>query len=162
MRLTAAMTRKHAALLECFVDDPLMAFGGNRDKRKHVMAMIVVLWFAFGYRLAWKKGARCQNVQWIGAMFNQWCSPTGVHGLSVTITPDKFEEMRPWCTELSSAEKVYKNDPSQFAGLVTWITGILPMLAVYTSMLWAALAVATTNVVDRSASIRPLKKWLDR
>ena len=90
MRLSEAMARKRAALLESFLVDPLMALGGNRDKRTHTLAMIVVLWLACGYKLTLKKGARGQNVQWIGALFNQWRSPTGVRGLSVTITLEKI------------------------------------------------------------------------
>ena len=123
MRITAAMTRNRATLLECFVDDPQIALGGDRNKRTHALLIIVVLKLACGYKLSWRKGARGQNVQWIGALFKQWRSPTGVHGLSVTIAPEKIERMRKWCSDLISADVVYRSDLRQFAGLVTWVAG---------------------------------------
>ena len=142
-----------------FRDDPLIALGGNEAQRTRVLAVIVVLWMALGYRLSWKKGIRGRKVSWIGAQLSDWKSHGGAPGVTVTIAPEKIHKIKIDCQRLLHADPLYAHDLRKFTGLVTWVSGILPMISVYTSMLWAALAAATRPVIEKTGVERPLK-WL--
>ena len=118
-----------------------------------------MLWIAAGFKLSWKKGARGQQVRWIGAVVKQWLSPTGVTGVSLTMPQDKVDCIAAQCDEMLGQERISKARLRQFTGLVTWVAGILPQVSVYTGMLWAALAAAKFSWVDIKLVTRPLK-WL--
>ena len=140
MRITSAATA-HRARIQCFVDDPLITVWGTEQRRSHTLLLIIVLWMAVGCKLAWPKGARGRQIEWIGAALQPWRSSTGVAGVTFTITKEKMEKLASQCDEmLRSAVPIARTKVRQLAGLATWVAGILPQMTVYTARLWAATA----------------------
>ena len=67
MRITSVMVMYKPVRTECFVDDLLVAVAGSKAERTKYLLYVILLWLALGYKLAWKKGTRGQEVPWIGA-----------------------------------------------------------------------------------------------
>ena len=117
--VTAAVTAKRGAYVECVVDDPLIALGGYEAQGTRVLAVIVVLWLALGYSLSWKKGVRGRKVTWIGAQLSDWKSNGAAPGVTVTISPEKIHKVKEDCQRLLRADPLYAHDLRTFTGLVT-------------------------------------------
>ena len=80
-----------AGRTQCFVDDPHIALAGPEEDRHKHPVLIVLLWLALGYKINWKKGSRGGNLQWIGAAISDWLSPSGVHGVALSISRDRLK-----------------------------------------------------------------------
>ena len=147
MRITSAMT-KDRARMQCFVDDPLITVWGAIAQRNYTLLSIIVLWLAIGCRLSWSKDCRGRQVEWIGAVIQQWLTATGVPGVTFTITKEKIVKLAAQCDEILQAQSlVEKAKVRQLAGLATWVAGILPQITVYIARLWAATATAHNYIV---------------
>ena len=131
MRVTVALIFKELgteamARIQCFVDDPLIALGGPKAHRDHCLLRVVLLWLVLGFKLSWGKGARGRRVEWIGACFGAWKSPSGEAGVTVSITEDRIRKLSELCRELlNEAERVPKGKLRQLAGLATWMVGVM-------------------------------------
>ena len=146
--------------LERSVDDPLFTIGGNERERVRLCSMVVILWFAMGFRISWKKGSRGRKIEWIGIVIQEWLSATRVLGVSFTRSSERIEKLASTCRELAAETgTVSRNKPRQLAGLATWIAGVLPQITPYTAMLWAAIACARNGRVETAHIRRPLR-WL--
>ena len=53
-----------------------------------------MLWRALGFELSWHKGQRGSIVDWIGAQFGPWRTPSGRCGMRVTIPAEKISNIR--------------------------------------------------------------------
>ena len=66
MRLTQSLFSPERLSLMCYVDDPLAALRGSKEDRMVSAAMMVLVWEALGFKLAFAKGQLAQTVTWIG------------------------------------------------------------------------------------------------
>ena len=123
--------------------------------------MVVILWLALGLKLSWRKGCRGRHVEWIGVAIQSWCSCSKVQGVTFTMSPEKSARLAAMCEATVTSPTVPRVKLRQLAGLATWIAGVLPQFSAYTAMLWAALACAKGNQVDRRHVKRPIE-WLLR
>ena len=141
MRITAAAIYSDLARLQCFVDDPLLVTAGTPARRRAVMWKVAVLWHALGFALSWEKGQRGSRIDWIGAQFGPWRSPSGRCGVTVTIPAEKIQKMVETINKLLFAEAcICKIELRSFTGLMSWISNLCPQLNPFTRMLWAALS----------------------
>ena len=108
MRLIAAMLFDAPARLQCFVDDPLAAVAGTLEVRRVIMWRMVVLWRALGFELSWHKGQRGSTVDWIGAQFGPWRTPSGRCGMRVTIPAEKILKIRQLVDQISWAPRWWR------------------------------------------------------
>ena len=69
-------------------------------------------------------------MSWIGAQLCDWKSHGGAPGVTETIAPEKMNKVKVDCQQLLQAEPLYAHDLRRFTGLVTWVSGILPMISV--------------------------------
>ena len=148
-----------AVRTQCFVDDPLIALAGSEEDRLKHLVFIVLLWLALGYKINWKKGSRGRHLQWMGATISEWLSPSGVHGVSLSISRERIEKLSRTCASILSLQKVPREELQSLAGLATWLSGIMPQFSAYTAMLWAALNVGKAAALDIEAVQKPVL-WL--
>ena len=73
-------------------------------------------------------------------MIKRWWSPTGVSGETVTLPQEKIDQLAKASEAMLNLDPIPKAQLRPFTGLATWVAGIMPQIAVYTTMLWAALA----------------------
>ena len=74
--------------LQTYVDDPAFSVRGNRSQRDNAYAMVVLLWLAFGFDLAFAKAVRGRTVSWIGVQIT-----VGATWVRATIKPDRVQEL---------------------------------------------------------------------
>ena len=65
-RLTQALFPPEMLRLMCYVDDPLAVLRGTPEERNIMTAIIILVWEALGFGLAYPKGQLAQKVTWIG------------------------------------------------------------------------------------------------
>jgi hypothetical protein len=65
-RLAQACVTPQELRLQCFVDDPALAFRGSARQRSWLLGSTLLLWVVLGFRFNWAKGHRGQEVPWIG------------------------------------------------------------------------------------------------
>ena len=160
MRITSTIHQREQARIQCFVDDPALTVGGTKAQRTRLILRTVILWLTLGLRLAWKKGARGRNVEWIGARLRPWRSHTKVPGATIGIMPEQVAKLATQC------EAIWACGPlipmillRQLAGLASWMSSLMPQLAACTAMLWAAAATARNNRVTVEQIRLPIT-WL--
>jgi len=76
MRLTQSLYLSSELSLMCYVDDPLAALVGTALVRRRNAALMVLVWEALGFKLAYAKGQLGQEVTWIGGTMR--AEPGGV------------------------------------------------------------------------------------
>ena len=107
----------------------------------------------------WKKGSRGRHLQWIGSTISEWLSPSGVQGVSLSISRDRIDKLSRTCAAILLEKKVPRDELQRLAGLATGISGIMPQFTAYTAMLWAALNVRKAATLDIEAVQKPVL-WL--
>ena len=63
------------------------------------------------------------------------------------------------CSEALLTESISTAHVRRLAGLATWIAGVMPQMAAYTAMIWAAANASASGQVTRAQVTRPLT-WL--
>ena len=76
MRLTQSLYLAFELSLMCYVDDPPTALVGTTRVRMRNAALMVLVWEALGFKLAYAKGQLGQEVTWIGGTMR--AEPNGV------------------------------------------------------------------------------------
>ena len=94
MRLTAAALYREHVRIQCFVDDPVATLAGTPVRRRLNIWKMVVRWRALGFALSWKKGQRGPPIDWIGARFGPWHTPSGRHGVMVCLLAEEISKIR--------------------------------------------------------------------
>ena len=140
--------------------EPALTVGGTEKQRTRLIIRTALLWLMLGLRLAWMKGARGRNVEWIGARVRPWQSPTKVHGVTIGITPEQVAKLAAQCEAIwEHGAQIPVLAVRQLAGLASWISSLMPQVAAYTAMLWAAAASARNNRVANTQIWLPIT-WL--
>ena len=76
MRLTQSLFLPSELSLMCYVDDPFAALLGTERVRKRNAVLMVLVWEALGFKLAYAKGQLAQEVTWIGGALRS--EPDGI------------------------------------------------------------------------------------
>jgi hypothetical protein len=76
MRLTQSLFTPSQVNLMCFVDDPIAALMGTELERRTAVAIIILVWEALDFKLAYHKGQLSKVVTWIGGTLT--CEALGV------------------------------------------------------------------------------------
>ena len=88
-RLTQGLFDPHReARLQVYVDDPALSVCGDVKKRNRIICTTIVIWHICGFKLAYGKGKRGQNVTWIGGDIT-----ITSFAVTVSIPDDKCKEL---------------------------------------------------------------------
>ena len=66
MRLTQSLVDPDELRLVCYVDDPFAAIRGTPERQKLIATMMILVWNALGFKLAFSKGQFGIKITWIG------------------------------------------------------------------------------------------------
>ena len=142
------------------VDDPSLIVGGTRNRRRKIFLRTILLWLALGAELSWKKGSLGKTPEWTGAYMREWLRSDGKRGVIVGITKERMEKLRVMCTTLlGRGPKVPRRAVRTLAGLTSWMSGLMPQMAPFSRMLWAAASSTTATHVHVKQVWVPLR-WL--
>ena len=138
MRLGQAATRDPEGRVQCFVDDPLMiAMGKVRRDRTLVFARYTLFWTCLGFQLAWHKTVRGIHVDWIGVSLQL---SEDARRMVVCLTADKAQKLLDAFAEIKAAKGMIATARlRQIAGLLSWVSNLMPSARPWTSMIWAAV-----------------------
>lgn len=131
-RATQAILGPWEGRTQIYVDDPIITLSGNRPHRSHLIAKILMLWSAFGARVALHKASRGHEVKWIGAQFRVF--PGGVE---VAIDKDRIDKLLKVTQQGLGRQGLIYNIRS-LAGELSWVAGIIPSVRPFVNMIWAA------------------------
>ena len=158
-RLAAALLRLGQATMEsregrsqCYADDPLLvAIGPSTRARSAVFARVTLLWCCLGATLAWKKVQRGPKVEWIGVALH--LEGERYETLRVSLTPEKTQRLFELFQEIFEAGRngmISTRRLSQAAGIMGWVSNLVPVARPWTAALWGALTTAS----QEGASVR--------
>ena len=61
------MISESEALIETYVDDPIVVMRGSKAKNRINATLVIMWWLALGLPISWGKGAIDDHTAWIGA-----------------------------------------------------------------------------------------------
>ena len=85
MTLTQSLFTPREVRLVCYVDDPLAGVFGSRAERRLYITMMVLVWRALGFKLAFPKGQNGRKVTWIGGTLEIHCNGARIAGITATV-----------------------------------------------------------------------------
>ena len=135
MRLTLGLLLPEEGRAQCYVDDPIFVLRGIVAHRNKLMVLIMLVWKALGFKLAFAKGQRGRRITWI---VGEFC--IGAHGVSVSIKPGLIEEVSQMAQEMISGNLVATKLLRTFTGKVNTIASLIYVLRPFISQLWGALS----------------------
>ena len=159
LRLGQASLKSREGRAQCYVDDPVViALGRHSHERSVVFARIALLWCALGAKLAWHKVARGFHVEWIGVSLQ--LQGAGYRCLRVELTCDKTTKLYQIFDEIMS----YRNKGmvptaalAQAAGIMGWVSNLIPCCRPWTGALWAAVVASHSKEQGVKQSTRNRK-----
>ena len=156
LRLGQATTNSSEGRSQCYVDDPILtALGRSCKERSRIFARVTLLWCALGCSLAWHKSSNGRDVEWIGV--NLQLEGALYRDLRVCLTVDKTTKLKQVFKEIMS----YKHKRmiptallSQAAGIMGWVSNIIPSSRPWTGALWKAVVAAKREPARDSTRAR--------
>ena len=150
-RSTQSLFKPGESRLHLFVDDPLQVVRGTPSHRFRLHMVAVAWWLALGVKVAWRKGALGERVDWIGA---QLVLASHARGLRVTIPDAKREELLEACRAAQSeVGGIRAHALRRLAGRCSWVAGLVPQLRPFVRQVWGA-----TAAVGKDALV-PLRRY---
>ena len=160
MRVSQACLLGHEGRVQCFVDDPMiMVTGRTKSDRTWSILMYLLCWSALGFKVAWHKVNRGFTVDWIGVSlslerFYHNDSDWG-EVLHVALSEDKTSKLLEILSSLVEKPLIPIKQLQHAAGLLGWMSSIIPLARPWMSMVWAALQQAVRR--DQQGSTRRRK-----
>ena len=140
MRLTQSLFSPQMLRLMCYVDDPFAAIHGSDQERKLIVAIMVTVWSALGFKLAFAKGQINRSVTWIGGTLT--VMPHGVHAeIKESIVTDILADIA-W---MLTVNLISKKNLHSLLGKLGHAAGLLIVIRPYLEPLWGALAAPGTS-----------------
>ena len=133
MRLTQSLFNVNEVRLVCYVDDPLAAIRGTEPDRKLFTAIMVLVWMALGFTLAFAKGQRGKLVTWIGGTLQ-----IESDGVRAWVKQSIVDDIRSMITTFLRGNLISKKELHSFIGKVNHAAGLLIVLRPFMDPLWAA------------------------
>ena len=157
-RLSALLTRLLQGLfwqaelqLATYIDDPLTALVGSRERRVRNLSLVLLTLGALGIRLAWHKGARGCKITWIGVSFTlRWREGVLDNEVPQKLRDELLEMLDKW----ASGGMVPVGQLRTFAGKLTWAAGIYKRARWAVSIVYGAIAAHEKEIRDGTEATR--------
>lgn len=135
MRLTQSIADPSELRLACYVDDPIAAVSGTAANRQLLIAMMILLWEALGFRLAYAKGQRGRTVTWIGGTL-----VIGPQGVTATVKDSIIDDIVADINAFLATNLVSKKKLHSLLGKLNHAAGLLITIRPFLDEIWAAWA----------------------
>ena len=138
--------------LQTFVDDPLGTLTGSERQRNTYIAMVVLVWSALGFPLAFKKGQRGYEIVWIGATLRVMAS-----GLEASIKKSILDELRAHVLEILKSNAVSRKMLRSSAGRCNHVSTLLWPWRPFLQSLRAALSAPSSGAPRNCVWVRQIR-----
>ena len=135
MRLTQSLFEPTEVRLVCYVDDPLAAIRGSDADRRMFAAVMVLVWAASGFKLAYAKGQLDRKITWIGGTL--WIESNGIRAFVKQSIIDDIQYM---LRHFTSINVVSKKELRSLIGKLNHAAGLLIVMRPFMDPQWAARA----------------------
>lgn len=148
-RVAAALGRMGQATLEAaqeveqtpgqlnlYLDDPLIFLTGLDNERNEQLLVLLGLWTACGFRLAWHKASRGSFIEWIGLLFE---IHEDTQSIFVKIPAEYIKDIVEEAQALLALAMIPVARLRRFAGRCGWVMNLVPRAQWTVQRLWAAL-----------------------
>ena len=133
MRLTQSLFEASKLRLVCYVDDPLAAVLGTEEERRMMTTLMVLIWAALGFKLAFSKDQHGTQVTWIGGTL--WIEK---HGVRAFVKQSIVEDIQEMLLQFKAANLVTKKELHSLLGKLNHAAGLLIVMRPFLDPLWAA------------------------
>jgi hypothetical protein len=134
-RLTQSLFSADEVRLRCYVDDPCVSVKGTPAARDTLIAICILVWRSLGLGLAFSKGERGTQVEWIGVQLF-----SNREFLQVSLKRTFLDELRELITVTASSNVVSLKQLRTLAGKANRVATIVYTWRPFLSELWAAIA----------------------
>ena len=164
-RATASLQGESDGAAQCYVDDPILVVSGTSREQQRRLLKWFLLWRALGLDISWRKAQTGDSVQWIGASISLLYVDGMAYAVEVQVAPDKVEKFAAKVAALlKSTPRVNREELRAFAGLTSWIAGVIPGMRPFSMMIWgAACSPPSTQEIAEEVSVNRVKfplTWL--
>jgi hypothetical protein len=133
MRLTQSLFSPDEVRLVCYVDDPFAAVRGTPERRRLLITLMVLVWNALGFKLAFRKGQLGVTVTWIGMTVT--IEQGGIRArVKQAIIDDILADLDAFEKENVISKKVLHS----FLGKLSHVSGLLLVMRPFSIPIWAA------------------------
>jgi hypothetical protein len=159
MRLTQSLFEPENVSLLCFVDDPIAALRGTELEKRTSVALIILVWEALGFKLAYHKGQFAKVVTWIGGTLS--CETKGVRArVKDAIVADVRTDLK----RILGQNVVSHKELHSLVGKLSHCAGLLIVLRPFLQPLWAALYSDVSGAPPNTVwtkQLAPTLSWID-
>ena len=156
-RSTQALYAPAEARLHIFVDDPIQIARGAPAQTLRIHMISIAWWLALGLQIAWHKGSRGAQVDWIGARLSL---STHQRALRVSLPDAKRTELLASCQSALAVAGVSAAALRRLAGKCSWVAGLVPQLRPFVRQIWGACAASKGSVVVPLRRYRHAVAWV--
>ena len=135
MRLTQSLYDPDVLRLMCYVDDPLAALRGNEEERQLNAAIMILVWSALGFKLAFAKGQLNREVTWIGGTIT-----AEAEGVRAVVKESIIEDILEDLGRMRGVNVIAVKELQSLLGKLNHAAGLLIIIRPFMEPMWAALA----------------------
>ena len=137
--------------LATYIDDPLTALVGSRQRRIRSLSLVLLTLGALGIRLAWRKGARGCKITWIGVNFAlRWREGVLENEVPEKLRDELLERLQKW----AKGGMVPLSQLRTFAGKLSWAAGIYKRSRWAVSIVYGAITAHEAEVKSGTEASR--------
>ena len=162
MILTQSLFAPQDVRLVCYVDDPLAAVRGTTAERKLNMTIMILVWAALGFKLAFAKGQAGRTISWIGGTFTIHSSGSKTTGVTATVKDSIVSDIMADLEAMLAVNIVTKKALHSLIGKLSHAAGLLIIMRPFLDPLWAAWAQADMPNLRGRVWVRAIRtelKW---
>ena len=156
MRLTQSLFEASKLRLVCRVDHPLAAILGTEEERRTMTTLMVLIWAALGFKLAFSKGQHGTQVTWIGGTL--WIES---HGVRAFVKQSIVEGIQEMLVQFKAANLVTKKELHSLIGKLNHAAGLLIVMRPFLDPLWAAWSAKSPDRHPGHVWVKQIKIELD-
>ena len=117
-----------------YVDDPLAAIMGTDEDRELFTAIIILVWEALGFQLAYSKGQQGHNVTWIGGTLT-----VEAEGVRAKVKQSIIDDICEDIARLTKQNITTLTELHSLVGKLNHAAGLIIYIRPYLEPLWGAL-----------------------
>ena len=130
---------------QVYWDDPLWLLVGTRRQRRASLALLLLTACALGFRVAWHKGERGQEITWIGVTIKiRWEDKL----VFLEVPANMIQEILSELENILEASMVGVRRLRSLSGRLSWISGVVPRLRWAVCMVYAVVTAVDKDVAE--------------
>jgi hypothetical protein len=142
---------------QVYVDDPIWVIPAEGEAAEELLTLAILTTLVFGFPLKLAKASAGKTIKWIGAELEVGSDAEGDF-VKVRIPEEKVSKLLQEVDAFLKAPVVGTRQLRSFAGGMSFVAGLVPILRPFLAPLWAALSKESANDGESSRKADTLEK----